>query len=269
MRGASGDSPAFRKVLCDARRAGAAGDADRARQLLRLARRLAPMGDARNLHFVGESRGAWAGGEPPRRESGGEYVQLPELTFLRVTDGLNEVRALDLPAAPAAVRSATAARVAVVVPRRRVARWRSTAAVTAVLLIALQFLPGGVSWRSILGRVGLAVGFPEHSVRVLASIDDSGGLLLRASAKEAAGDSAGAAEDLVAAAAAARPPGEDAWEAGVRLSRMEGREVEAADAFLRAYAAGADRSRWGRIADALDIAGRGVEASRVRHGVGR
>lgn len=82
-------------------------------------------------------------------------------------------------------------------------------------------------------------------------------------------DTAGAAVDYTAAGSAALPPGVDAWEAGLRLARLDGHEAAAADAFLKAYVAGIARERWDHIARSLEQAGRSTEAERVRRGVGR
>lgn len=254
------------RVLADAERAAWGGDAERAWCLLRLAERLASSDRMVEMFAAAESvrsgLSSRSGGreppaEPPIRVVGD--LRVPRLRPLGEWDRLAEPRASGPPSLPPPARD-------VPVPRRRSRRGNLSAAV--VLVVGLVCL---ANWRGVRDGVarGVASSHPQAAIWILGGARDARGVLLRGEAKEASGDTAGAVADYVAAGSAGVRPGTIAWEAATRLSRLQGQEEAAANAFLDAYVAGIGPDRWDRIASVLERAGRSGEAERVRRGVGR
>jgi hypothetical protein len=252
-------SPCLLRVLADAERAAWIGDAARARKLLRLGDRLAGPDQRPHVLLAAESvraarRGAVGTSSPPRREL--PAARLPRLTPPRsVTLAPARAAPQVTPTPPPRPRDRV---------RKRGASLRAISACLVVLVLGCWLVapPALAELASFMGRPGTAV-------RLLAHARDARALLVRGDARLAMGDSSGAISDYKGAGRLAEPPGESAWEAGVRLARIAGQENAAADALLQAYVLGIGHERWARVAAVLASAGRHEEAGRVRSGVGR
>jgi hypothetical protein len=253
------------RVLADAERAAWGGDATRAWLLLRLAERMASSDRTVEMFAAAESVRAGLSSRTVGRES-------PTLASVGVASDLrvprlrpiSELRMDPEPASrPPVVRAAPD----LPLP----GRWKRRGKLVPGAAFLVVGLLCASNWRAVRDGIarGVSSSHPQAAVWILDGARDAHGVLLRGEAKEASGDTAGAVADYVAASSAGVRPGMIAWEAAVRLARLEGQEAVAADAFLEAYVAGIAPDRWDRIASVLERAGRSGEAERVRRGVGR
>lgn len=263
------------RVLADAVRAAWGGDAARARRLLRLADRMG-VPEARTELLLAAESVRTALPPPPASASPDEGQGVPRVAppRLRLPAG-TDLRNL---AAPPLPESGGTAMPLACRPRRgavqpsRPRRWRGVLAAFVLGVGLLGWIRDGkgLPWDRVGSARGLiASGRAAEAWNQLRDMEGAEGLVVRGEAALAMGDTAAAVADLVHAARADGPPGEHAWRAACRLQELAGREQEAAEAFRLAYAAGVPREHWGRIASALQRAGRTEEAGRVLAGVGR
>lgn len=252
---------ALMRVLSDAERAAWGGDGRRARRLMSLAARLTSGAQKGQLLAAAESvrSGLNAGAAGLHSE-------------IRNTSGLPRIRPVVDPARPPHTPDVSsvpqaATQPSVITSSMRPRRFRPLMLGLALVVISLGAATSSGA-RVLLAEGALRMHAPSIAVGVLHWADDGRALIVRGDARLLAGDSVGAAADFVAAAITAGPPGVPAFEAGLRLDRLGERDA-AADAMLRAYAAGAARGQWPQIADVLARADRSEAADRVRRGVGR
>lgn len=104
----------------------------------------------------------------------------------------------------------------------------------------------------------------SRSVNRSVSEDDLRDSLTEARGLIEGGNAELASEQLLQIAEAAQKGDGVAWDAAEELSRLPGFEVQAADAFLAAFASGVESGRRERVAEAQDRVGRRDIAARIR-----